>query len=114
MLNIVSRSLRAGSGAGYEPGLDHALVSADAGPGLRDVLAVLDREEAGRAVVRLIAEPRLKLRHLLDASLTSLGAARAEPAARRRGHRRGHAPRQADALPAAGRLGVGDEGRREQ
>src|SRR5260221_6968909 len=114
MLNIVSLSLRAGSGAGYEPGLDHALVSADAGPGLRDVLAVLDREEAGRAVVRLIAEPRLKLRHLLDASLTSLGAARVEPAARRRADRRWHVPDQDDPLPAAGELGGGDRDRRQQ
>src|SRR5215469_920179 len=81
-------SVRAGSGAGHEPGLDHPLVGADARPGLRDVLAVLDREVTGRAVLGFIAQARCQLRYLVDACLAGFGAARVEPAARRRADRR--------------------------
>src|ERR1700730_2989182 len=108
---MVPLSVRAGSGAGHEAGLDHALVGADARPGLRDVLAVLDREVARRTVLGLVAEARLKLRYLFDASLAGLGAARVEPAARRRADRRRHVPDQDDPLPPAYVLGVGDRHR---
>src|SRR5215475_4859173 len=53
---------RACSGPSQQARLDNAVLGRQARPGLGDVFPVLDREVAGRQVVGLIAETRLKFR----------------------------------------------------
>src|SRR6478752_3805299 len=78
------------SGSPQETRLDDAVLGRQARPGLGDVLPVLDREVAGRHVIGLIAQTRLKFWVPVHALLACLGAAWVEPAAGGRDDRRGH------------------------
>src|SRR6266487_6033048 len=111
---MLTPSVRARLRAADEPGFDHAEVGADAGPGLRDVLAVLDREMAGRQVRGSIAEPRRELGLTVDAGLACLWAPGVEPASRWRVDRRRHVADQDDLLALADVLRVGDGHRGQQ
>src|SRR3984957_1864094 len=102
------------SGAGDEAGLDHPLVLGDGRLGQRDVLAIFDREMTCGKMLGVITEPSDQLGLLGDAGLPCLGAARMEPAARRRVNRRRHVAGQDDPLTLIGVLGIGQGHRGQQ
>src|SRR4051812_23438596 len=94
-----------GSHIADQPFLDDAIARADVGLGVRDVLAVRDREVAGRHMGRRVVELRLEWWVFVHAQVPRLGAARVEPAATRWSDRRRHVAPEPLESPSTGTRG---------